>query len=263
MYTLLLLEDEPLIRQGIQKLIDLESLAISTVLEAANGEEGLALLKKHPVDLVLADINMPKLNGLAFAKQAKRENEQLKIALITGYDDLDYAVSAVKIGVDDYVLKPVSRTDITDILRGLIDKKQKEQRLVQSAHIALGLQGVGEGENEAQKEAVLSFLQQNLSNPALNLALAAQAMGFSEGYFSQLFKKWFSIAFREYVLHLRLEKSKVLLLSTPLKNYEIAQQVGIADPNYFSACFKREYHTTPSEFRMQHTNQGAEDAEKT
>ncbi len=250
MYTLLLLEDEPLIRRGIKTLIDLESLAISTILEAADGEQGLHLLHTHTVDFVLADINMPKMNGLEFARQAKQYNENIKIAFITGYDDLDYAVSAIKIGVDDYVLKPVSRADITDVLRHLADKKTKEKTQMQQMHIAFEFLGDVGTVHGIEKETVLSFLEKNLANPSLNLPLVAQSMGFSEGYFSQLFKKWFSVPFREYVLHLRLEKSKLLLLSTQLKNYEIAQSVGIADPNYFSACFKREYKMTPSEYRQ-------------
>ncbi len=260
MYTLLILDDEDLIRQGIKTLIDLKSLSISTVLEAADGLQALELLQKHPVDFVLADINMPKMNGLSFAKQAKLQNPNMKIALITGYDDLDYAVSAVKIGVDDYVLKPVSRTDVIDILRNLIDKKQQEQQKTELLQIASDLVVHNTEENDTQKETILRFIQEQLANPSLSLSMAAKATGFSEGYFSQLFKKWFSVPFREYVLHLRLEKSKFLLLSTQSKNYEIAAAVGIADPNYFSACFKREYRMTPTEFRLK---QGAKYAKNT
>ena len=66
----------------------------------------LALMAKHPIDIILADINMPIMNGLEFSKIVKQNYPACRIALITGYDYLDYAIQAVKIGVDDYILKP-------------------------------------------------------------------------------------------------------------------------------------------------------------
>ncbi len=249
MYTLLILDDEELIRKGIRELVDLKSLSITEVFEAQDGAAGLEVVKNHNIDLVLADINMPKVDGLTFAKRAKEQKSDIKIALITGYDLLDYAVSAVKIGVDDYVLKPVSRVDITDTLRQLIEKKKQNKtsdELMQIVSEFSAEQSDGFG---AQKIAISNYLKDNLANSSLSIASVAGVMGFSEGYFGQLFKKMFSVSFREYLLHLRLEKSKVLLLSTDKKNYEISDAVGIQDPNYFSACFKRKYDMTTTEYR--------------
>ena len=84
MYKLLILDDEPLVRRGIKALVDLEQLKITEVYEAANGIEGLALLKAHSPDLVLADINMPKMNGLDFAAEAKAFKPDLHIAILDG-----------------------------------------------------------------------------------------------------------------------------------------------------------------------------------
>lgn len=79
----------------------------------------------------------------------------------------------------------------------------------------------------------------------------AEQLGYSLSYLSTLFKKTFGENFRDYLLNLRLERAKILLLSTEMKNYEISAAVGIEDPNYFSVCFRRKYQKTPKEFRME------------
>ena len=77
----------------------------------------------------------------------------------------------------------------------------------------------------------------------------AESIGYNAAYLSTLFKKLFGANFRDYLLDMRLEKAKILLLSTQMKNYEVAAAIGIDDPNYLSALFKRKFGTTVSEFR--------------
>lgn len=81
--------------------------------------------------------------------------------------------------------------------------------------------------------------------------MLAEELGYSVSYLSTLFKKYFGGNFRDYLLDVRLERAKILLLSTEMKNYEVAAAVGIEDPNYFSVCFRRKYKTTPREFRTE------------
>ncbi len=101
MYNLLIVDDEPLVRRGIKSLVDFTQLNIELVFEATNGQEALDIMMDQHIDFILADINMPKMDGLTFADKAKRVNPHIRIALITGYDYFDYAVQALKIGVDD------------------------------------------------------------------------------------------------------------------------------------------------------------------
>ncbi|WP_227871984.1 response regulator [Paenibacillus albus] len=131
MYTLLIVEDEELVRNGIKRLLPFEEFNITEVIEADNGEEGLRLFLSRSPDIVLLDINIPKMNGLEFARKAKELKPAVKIAVITGYDYYEYAVTALKIGIDDYVLKPVSKTDVYEVLRKLVEKLQNEQQLLE------------------------------------------------------------------------------------------------------------------------------------
>jgi two-component system response regulator YesN len=120
MYRLLVVDDEPLVRKGVVTLISFEELGIAEVMEASNGEEALEKVHSFDPHIILCDINMPKLNGLEFARFVKNEKPWIKIGIITGYDYFDYAKQALKIGVEDYILKPVSKQDIYEVLNKLV-----------------------------------------------------------------------------------------------------------------------------------------------
>ncbi len=89
MYKLMIADDEPLIRRGIKQLIDLSSLQIGEIHEASTGEEALKVFEEFKPEIVLMDINMPKIDGLSVAKKIKSINSDTKIAIITGYNYFD------------------------------------------------------------------------------------------------------------------------------------------------------------------------------
>lgn len=259
MYTLLVLDDENIVRRGIRTLLDLDALGIDRCLEARDGQEALALMEEHQIDLILSDINMPKMDGLEFSRRAKALNPGVKIALMTGYDYLDYAINAIKIGVDDYILKPVSKEDVRKLLVGLIEKKlaQVQQLQVQDAVEKLAAQAGGSTEHTL-KGQLEQALHAHSSRREFSLNLLAADLGYSVSYLSTQFKKLFGENFRDYLLNLRMERAKILLLSTDMKNYEIAAAVGIEDANYLSVCFRRKYQMTTTEYRV-----GAQSEKKT
>lgn len=248
MYKLLIVDDEPLIRKGILTLVDFEKLGITDAYEASNGTEGLRLFIQHAPQLILLDINLPVMNGLELAQAIKALDRQAKIAMITGYDYVDYAISALKIGVDDYILKPVSKQDVTDVIAKLIQKYESEQtnREVQNVVSAL----INEP-NDSTRHRLQTMIDQSLSSPELSLTSVAHSLGYAPNYLSSLFKNLFGVPFQEYVLSHRLEKAKLLLLTTSLKNYEIAERVGFEDVNYFNTRFKLKYGVSPKQYVIQ------------
>lgn len=252
MYKLLLVEDEDLVRNGIKRFVAFDELNISEIYEAASGDEGLRIFGEQLPDLVLLDINMPRMNGLDFAAKAKQIKPDVKIAVITGYDYYDYAVAALKIGIDDYVLKPVSRNDVFEVLSKLVnklkDEGQRNELLALLKHVqAKTPDHIGGAESE--KKLVSRTVEGNLANPAFSLTMLADQMGFSPGYMSTLFKKLFNVSFQDYLVTARLERAKLLLLATDNKVYEISEIVGFDNPNYFSASFKKKYGASPLQYR--------------
>lgn len=250
MYKLLVVDDEPIVIKGIRSFVDFQALFISEVYEATNGEEALESFQTNLPDLVLADINMPKMNGLDFAIAAKGIKPDVKIAIITGYDYFDYAVAALKSGIDDYVLKPVSKKDIQETLQKLIYKLQSEKSQSELSKVVHDLIGKSNNSKDiGYKGKIQKEINANISNFDFSLSYLAKQLSLSTSYLSSLFKNLYGTTFQDYMLTMRLDRAKILLLSTDMKVYEIAAAVGFDDPNYFSASFKRRFDSSPNQFK--------------
>ena len=243
MYKLMIADDEPLIRRGIKQLIDLSSLQIGEIYEASTGEEALKVFEEYRPEIVLMDINMPKIDGLSVAKKIKSINPDTKIAIITGYNYFDYAQTAIKIGVEDYILKPVTKSEIEALLVKVVAKLNEEKR--QRELLALA----SEEDASSGTQHFEKLILEQLSNPNLALGELAKQLGFSTNYLSLLIKKELGMSFQEYVTQQRIQRAKRLLLSTDMKIYEVALSVGIEDMNYFSYRFKSIVGVSPKSFR--------------
>lgn len=252
MYRLLIVDDEPVIRNGIKRLIDFDSLNISEVYEASDGAEALRIFDEKQPDIVLADINMPNMDGLTLARKMKEKKRSTKVAIITGYDYFEYAVTAIKSGVDDFILKPVSRNDIQELLQKLVSAVQEEEsrKLVFEAMGNINSWSGAESQKGTEyKDQILQAMNQQLDNHEFSLAMLAQKVSLSQGYLSILFKTIFGLPFQDFLISMRMEHSKILLLSTSLKVYEVAEKVGFDDSNYFSTSFKKHFGVSPNGFR--------------
>lgn len=242
MYSILIVEDEPIIRRGIASLIDFEALGISTVQEVENGEQALEKIREEAPDILLTDINMPKMDGITLAQLVRSEYPQMRIIFLTGYDYVDYLLSAVKIGVEDYILKPVTKSEIEALLVKVVAKLNEEKR--QRELLALASE-----EDASSGKHFEKLILEQLSNPNLALGELAKQLGFSTNYLSLLIKKELGMSFQEYVTQQRIQRAKRLLLSTDMKIYEVALAVGIEDMNYFSYRFKSIVGVSPKSYR--------------
>ena len=119
MKTLLIAEDEKMIRQGLKAMVKRSGVMIEEILECQNGEEALATIKQQKVDVLFTDIRMPKMDGLALLNELQGCEYSPEIVVISGYDDFSYAVEALKCGAREYILKPVNREDIYKIMNNL------------------------------------------------------------------------------------------------------------------------------------------------
>lgn len=246
----MIVDDEPLVRRGILSLVDFSQLNITKILEAKNGEEALRLYKEEKPNIILADINMPKMDGLSFSEIVKKDNNMVKIALITGYDYFDYAVQALKIGVDDYVLKPVTKNDVMEVLKKLVVKLELDLKRDEiEKNVSTILKDVETDELDSYKARIQKVLDAEMTNSQFSLKMLGEALGYSSNYLSGVFKKLYGVTFQDYLLNTRLEKSKILLLTTDLKNYEIASAIGFEDANYFGTRFKKQYGESPKQYK--------------
>ncbi len=116
MYKILVVDDESIIRSGIINVLSGEDNGFVVAGEAANGMQAIELLPELNPDVIITDICMPTVNGLELIETAKSINPDLKVLVVSGYDDFEYAQKALRLGVEDYILKPVQAGQLIDIL---------------------------------------------------------------------------------------------------------------------------------------------------
>ena len=127
MLKVFLVEDETVIREGLRDRIPWEQYGYRFVGEAADGEVALPLIRKTRPDVLITDIKMPFMDGLSLSRIVREEFPKTKILIISGYDDFEYAREAISIGVDQYILKPVTRMSLRKVLQELKEKIEAEQ----------------------------------------------------------------------------------------------------------------------------------------
>ena len=127
MLKIFLAEDEVIVRETIKRMIPWEDLGFELVGEAADGEMALPLLIRQKPDLLITDIKMPFMDGLTLAKVAKKEIPGLKVVILSGYDDFNYAKQAINIGVEDYLLKPITKNALIERLSEIRSKYENEK----------------------------------------------------------------------------------------------------------------------------------------
>ena len=127
MLKIFLAEDEVVIRETIKKMIPWEELGFELVGEAADGEMALPLLIRQKPDLLITDIKMPFMDGLTLAQLAKKEIPGLKVVILSGYDDFNYAKQAIGIGVEDYLLKPITKNALIERLSEIRSRYEHEK----------------------------------------------------------------------------------------------------------------------------------------
>ena len=112
MKKVMLVEDEELILQGIFNIIDWNALGLEVVHMAHNGQEALEMWEKEPVDIAVSDITMPVMDGLTLLRVLREKEEKVRFIILSGYDEFEYARTAIRLGVESYILKPINEEEL-------------------------------------------------------------------------------------------------------------------------------------------------------
>lgn len=117
MYKVMLAEDEDWILKGLCGFLDWEALGFKIVHTAHNGQEALDRWDEEPVDLIVTDVNMPVMNGLTLLQRVREKNDRVRFLILTGHDEFEYARTAMRLGVDEYILKPIDEEELINAVR--------------------------------------------------------------------------------------------------------------------------------------------------
>lgn len=239
---ILVAEDEDIIRRGVVKYIQLHTDRFDTVYEAENGQDAFDIIIKYQPDIVLLDIQMPKMDGITIMQKLAKTNIQPLIVVLSGYDEFRYAQNALRYGAKEYLLKPVRASDILACLNQLADKylvtEKKEDYCASDDENSFV--------NEAKK-----YIEEHYSEN-LSVGDVAEKIGISSGYLSTMFNQELGLGFAEYLNGLKVEHACVYLEQNYLKVYEIAYKVGFHDEKYFTKVFKKIKGMTPKDYRRNH-----------
>ncbi len=237
-YSLLIVDDEELIRTGMKYGIHWEKAGIGRIITAASAREALAIVRKNMPDIIITDINMPEIDGLEYIRQVREIRRDVFILILTGYDRFDYAKRALKLKVDDFLLKPVDEAELLEITSSLLREREVQEE---------GEADQGEERNEIVRSAKC-YIRDNL-NRELTVTGIAEELHISANYLSRLFKRVTDEGCSEYITRMRMEKAKSLLDTTLMRIGEIADAVGYRDIYYFSLTFKKVTGLSPSQYR--------------
>lgn len=244
MYKVMLAEDEEQIRAGLKKTIEGVIGGFQVIAEAANGKEALEAAKRVNPDIVVTDIRMPEMNGLDMIRRLRGDFPNLFVIIVSGYGDFEYAKQAIKYQVTEYLLKPVNRVELAEVLQriraSLDDTRQSELAGDESA------EETGESRHVIRKvkDIVLQSLDQDIS-----LHRVAEQVNLTHHYLSMLFKTTTGQNYSDFVTESRMRRSRQLLKETNLKIHEIAQLTGYVSAKHFMNVFKQKVGSTPSDYR--------------
>ena len=240
---LFIVEDQKIILQGVQKMFshfcDDEIHGFSDPIAAL---DAMAELKP---DAVFTDIVMDGMDGLALIRSAKKIRPGCRFVIISGFAEFEYARSAISLGVDAYLLKPIDRTELERAYRAVRD-------------------AVGEAPEEAPaqrasvSERAMDYIRANSDRP-LTVADVAAHIHIVPNYLSNLFRKETGTSVTEVIRCEQMRAAARLLRTTDLYLYEIAEKLGYRDVKYFSLIFKEYYQLTPKGYRQKFSREADED----
>lgn len=236
--NLLIADDENLELKVLEKTIKKFFLNELDIFMASNGKQAVGIVENTDINIALLDIEMPGMNGIELAKLIREKNHDCIIIFITAYDRFEYAIEAMHIKAFDYLLKPWKEEKLT----GLISEAISSIKEISSDD------GKSENLQDSQKSIIKKYIKENYKRD-ISAGDVAGILGYSDVYFSKIFKQLFDDTFINYLTNLRIEKAKVLLKDVSFNIKEVGASVGYTDSNYFTKVFKRAVGMSPSEYR--------------
>lgn len=235
--NLLIADDENLELKVLEKTVKKHFVDELEIFASSNGREASQICDEVKPDIALLDIEMPGMNGIELAKYIKEKYADCIIIFITAYDRFDYAIEAMHIKAFDYLLKPWKEERLCELISTAIENVRSMQKTDSIVH--------------SQKDVIKDYIDRNYKKD-ISAKDVAGILGYSDVYFSKVFKQLFDDNFINYLTKIRIDRAKVLLKDVSFNIKEVGKSVGYADSNYFTKVFKRSVGMSPSEYRSKH-----------
>jgi len=245
-YNVVVAEDETLILNSLSKKINGNESGYKVVGLAEDGKEALDLVSKLNPHVLFTDIRMPILDGLQLIKKVRTSSPDIKIVIVSGYNNFEFARHAIDHDVDAYLLKPIKAEELNATLSKLRIILDNENKQLQES-----LSNV-DGYNSLKPERIASLIQEYILKnyiEDININDIARHFGFNPSYLGRIYKEHIGESPLQSLVSLRLEKAKKLLKYSDESINIISRYIGYKNPYYFSRLFKKHLGLTPMEYR--------------
>ena len=231
MFHILIAEDDSELNQLFQHVLRRSGYEATGV---ENGGQALEALDNAYYDMIISDVMMPGMDGLELIRRLKEKQVDAHFAILSGYSDFEYARTAIRLGVQNYFVKPLEPEEIHQHLYQLSRELLTDQPQLPAI--------------DPQFSEILEYIDLHASEK-LRLEDVADSLGYNRNYICHLFQKHIGQTYVQYLTQRRLENARRLLTDTALPIAEIALRCGFSDNTYFNRVFKRATNRTPAEYR--------------
>ncbi|HEX3027969.1 MAG TPA: response regulator [Clostridia bacterium] len=246
-YRVVVAEDEPLILKSVVKKITNMNIGFKVVGAAEDGKNALMLIDSHAPDVLITDIRMPVMDGLELLKVSSSRYPSIKKIIISGYDDFKYAQQALKYGVADYLLKPLKTNELFEAFSKIRITLDAQRNAFKEKII--NLKDNHSSSPEEIAHMVELYIKENFTQD-INFDLISQNFNFNSSYLSKIFTKHIGENPSKYLISLRINKARYLLVSNrELSIKDIGELVGYPNQFYFSRLFKSVVGKSPASYR--------------
>ena len=263
MYKVVIIDDEPVIVQGLTRSIKWEQYECEVAGTASGGQEGLELIESLNPDIVFSDIRMPHMDGLSMIAAAKSQHPNMEITILTGFQDFDYARAAIRLGVTRFLVKPSRMDELQEAVSTMVENLREKGIYAHEGVQEMKTEEPGEniqpdtisqeepGDSEASSFLVnnaLKYMEEHYREK-LRLQDVADQVYVSQWHLSKLLNRYKGQSFSDILNNIRIEKAKELLKDPSLRIGDIADMVGFLDMAHFSRVFKRQTGVSANEYR--------------
>lgn len=223
--NILLIDDEKLELDQIEYILK-PYFVNHNFYKAQDVSEALKIMETTNIHLALVDIQLPGRSGLELAKILKR-NEYTVVIMVTAYQSFDYAQQALRLKVDNYITKPVVKSELLEVVRPYINESNYSELVINT----------------------IDYIYENYSSK-VTLSSIADVIHVNPAYLSRIFNEEVGLSFSDFLNSYRIERAKRILIENENDSIaEIAERCGFNSQHYFSSLFKKTLGMTPSKYR--------------
>ncbi|QNM02386.1 response regulator transcription factor [Simiaoa sunii] len=254
MYKVVIIDDEPLIVEGLSRSIPWERWNCKVVGFGYNGIEGMEVIRREKPAIVISDISMPKMDGLTMIAGLKSEFPYMQVSILTGYREFTYAQEAIRLGVSAFLLKPSKMDELYEAIENMTEKlklfhieEEQPEAVTEEAEEEDSVLYNSEANNFVVTKA-LEYIKEH-SRERIQLADVADHCYVSQWHLSKLLNKHTGENFSVALNKARIAEAKELLQDPSRRIYDIAEEVGFQDLAHFSRVFKKLEGISANEYR--------------